>query len=145
MIFNFERILSFYLYGIVLFRPDLKYTIRILPRSCKTFKSTVAWLFFKGKAIQSETNQTEWLFYQFTLKGFKSISLTTSESFLKICITKFCKLQHGIISTPEPDIRQRHSIKCIILAGSIYGHVSKQKKISIFRKLPEFIISNHIS
>ena len=50
MIFNFERILSFYLYGIVLFRPDLKYTIRILPRSCKTFKSTVALLFFKGQA-----------------------------------------------------------------------------------------------
>ena len=54
MIFNFERILSFYLYGIVLFRPNLKYTIRILPRSCKTFKSTVAWLFFKGKAIPGQ-------------------------------------------------------------------------------------------
>ena len=70
---------------------------------------------------------------------------TTSKSFLKIHITKICKLLHSIVTMSEPDIRQWHPVKGIVFTGSIDCHISKHKKIPIFRKLSEFIVSDHIS
>ena len=55
------------------------------------------------------------------------------------------ELEYGIVITPKPYIRKRHSVKGIILAGSINGHIAKHKKISKPWNLWKFIISNHIS
>ena len=45
---------------------------------------------------------------------------------------------------PQPDIRQGHSVKGIVFAGCIYGHIAKHEKLSVFQWLLEAVISYNI-
>ena len=58
-----------------------------------------------------------------------------SKSAFKIFIPKISKTFHGFIAMSQPYIRQRHSIKGIVLAGCINGHITKHENVSILQRL----------
>ena len=68
---------------------------------------------------------------------FKKLLLfpAASKSAFKIFIPKISKTFHGFIAMSQPYIRQRHSIKGIVLAGCINGHITKHEDISVLQRL----------
>ena len=67
-----------------------------------------------------------------------------SKSAFKILVAEIRQTFHGFITMPQPDIRQGHSIKGIVFAGCIYGHIAKHEKLSVFQRLLEAVISYNI-